>query len=310
MKKSFFSLLSFILFLACSFSVLAQNNQKPYLTKSFNLTGAGNLITNTSGGSISVTGTSGNSVKVIMYVRPNNSKNGNEIPSAEALEKYRFDVRQEGNTVYAVAERKDNKWDNKTALNVSFEIEVPQNITSKLNTSGGSISLTNVSGKQQASTSGGSLNFQNIKGDVNGSTSGGSIVVSKLDGNLDASTSGGSIKLTEATGALKVSTSGGSITLNKVSGDISAHTSGGSIRADVEKIGKFLTLSTSGGSVHATIPNGLGLDLDLSGNRVKTTVSNFSGTAKDDRIKGSMNGGGIPVKMSTSGGTTELSYRM
>ncbi len=105
-------------------------------------------------------------------------------------------------------------------------------------------------------------------------------------------------------------TSGGSIHLNEVSGDIQAHTSGGSINADVLKLGKYLTLSTSGGSVHATVPGGQGLDLDLSGNRVNTVVTNFSGTAKDNRVKGSMNGGGIPVKMSTSGGSTELKYRM
>jgi len=310
MKKLSFPLFSFLLLYTWSLSVLAQNDQKPYLTKSFNLNNNGNLITTTSGGSIKVTGTSGSDVKVVMYVRPNNSKNRNEAPSPEALEKYRFDVRQEGNTVYAIAERKDQKWDNKTALNVSFEIEVPETITTKLNTSGGSISLANVSGNQQVNTSGGSLNFNNVKGEVNGSTSGGSINVSKFNGNLNASTSGGSIKLTEATGALKVSTSGGSINLNNVSGDISAHTSGGSINADIQKLGKYLTLATSGGSVRATIPANQGLDLDLAGTRVRTTVTNFTGTAKDDRVKGSMNGGGIPVKMSTSGGTTELSYRM
>ncbi|PIQ22887.1 MAG: hypothetical protein COW65_00465 [Cytophagales bacterium CG18_big_fil_WC_8_21_14_2_50_42_9] len=309
MKKLSFTL-SFMFLLTLTFSVFAQNDQKPYLTKTFRLNSNGNLVTTTSGGSIKVTGTSGNDVKVVMYVRPNNWKNRDDAPSAEALEKYRFEVRQEGNTVYAIAERKDQKWDNKTALNVSFEIEVPEKIATKLSTSGGSISLAHVSGHQQANTSGGSLNFQDLQGEVDGSTSGGSITVSRFSGNLDATTSGGSIKLNEATGALKVSTSGGSISLNKVSGDISAHTSGGSINADVEKLGKFLTLGTSGGSVRATIPANQGLDLDLAGNRVKTTVTNFTGTAKDDRVKGSMNGGGIPVKMSTSGGTTELSYRM
>ena len=310
MKKLSFTLLSFILLCTYSLAVFAQNDQQPYLTKSFQLSGTGNLVTTTSGGSIKVTGTSGNDVKVVMYVRPNNARNRNEAPSPEALDKYRFDVRQEGNTVYAVAERKDHKWDNKTALNISFEIEVPEKITTKLNTSGGSISLANVSGQQQANTSGGSLSFQNVKGEVDGSTSGGSITVSKFNGNLDASTSGGSIKLSEATGALKVSTSGGSINLTNVSGDISAHTSGGSINADIQKLGKYLTLATSGGSVRATIPANQGLDLDLAGTRVKTTVTNFTGTAKNDRVKGSMNGGGIPVKMSTSGGTTELNYRM
>jgi len=310
MKKISLTLLSFIILLTWSLSVLAQDDRKPYLTKTFSLNGTGNLITNTSGGSIKVTGTAGNQVKVEMFVRPANGKNRNEAPSQEALEKYKFDIRQEGNTVYALAERKDKNWNwDNNGLSVSFEIQVPQQIACKLNTSGGSISLANLTGTQEAKTSGGSITLKNLKGKAIANTSGGSINLTQYQGNLDAHTSGGSINLTDASGTLKASTSGGSIQLQKVAGDIDARTSGGSIRADITQLGKYLTLHTSGGSVHATVPKGLGLDLDLSGNRVRTTLTNFNGNSETNRVKGSVNGGGIPVKMSTSGGTTELNYR-
>lgn len=310
MKKTLITLFTLTLLVSWSVKIYAQENKKPYLVKEFRLADGGNLVTRTSGGSIKVTGSNNNRVKVTMYVMPANWKDRDEAPSREALEKYKFDIRQDGNTVYAVAERLDKTWKDKTALNVSFEIEVPQQIATKLVTSGGSISLANLTGSQQAITSGGSLNFSNIKGNAEATTSGGSISLSDYAGKLNATTSGGSINLKNASGALKLSTSGGSIQLNQVSGDIEAHTSGGSIYAEVEKLGRYLTLATSGGSVRATVPKGLGLDLDLSGNRVKTTVQNFSGLAKDNRVKGSINGGGIPVKLSTSGGTTELNYRM
>lgn len=310
MKKTEFTLIIAFMLLAFSITVLAQESKKPYLVKEFELNGGGNLITKTSGGSIKVTGSGKKNVTVKMYVTPANWKDRDEAPSKEALGKYTFSVRQENNTIYAIAQRKDNSWDKNTALNVSFEIEVPQQTATKLNTSGGSISLTNLTGLQEARTSGGSLNFSDIKGNTVATTSGGSITFSDYTGKLDASTSGGSINLTNASGTLKLNTSGGSIRLKQVAGDINAQTSGGSIYAEVEKLGKYLTLATSGGSVHATVPKGLGLDLDLSGNRVKTAVTNFSGTAKDNRVKGSINGGGIPVKLSTSGGTTELNYRM
>lgn len=289
---------------------ISSDDKKPYQVKEFKLNGAGKLQAKTSGGSIKVTGSSGNEVKVLVFVTPANWKRRNEAPSPEALAKYSIDVRQEGNTIYAVAERKERSWNNEDALSIGFEVQVPQQIACNLRTSGGSISLESVTGEQKAETSGGSLNFKNIKGDMDASTSGGSIQLADYQGNLDAHTSGGSINLADARGSLKVHTSGGSIHLKNVAGDIDAHTSGGSIHADVVSLGKYLTLETSGGSVHATIPGGKGLNLDLEGNRVKTALTNFNGTSDTRRVKGTVNGGGIPVKMTTSGGTTELAYRM
>lgn len=304
-------LIMFLVFtgLVTSFTSLA-DDKKPYQVKEFKINGAGKLQAKTAGGSIKVTGGSGNDVKVMVYVTPSNWKKRLEAPSPEALAKYTIDVRQEGNSIYAIAERKEKSWNNENGLNISFEIQVPEQMTCDLHTSGGSISLASVTGEQAVKTSGGSLNFKNIKGNMDANTSGGSIELAKYEGNLDAQTSGGSINLNDASGRLKVHTSGGSIHLNNVAGDIDAQTSGGSIHADVQRLGKFLTLETSGGSVHATIPGGKGLDLDLEGNRVKTALTNFNGTSDTRRVKGTVNGGGIPVKMSTSGGTTELSYRM
>lgn len=297
--------------LLVNWATSAQENKKPYLVKEFTFSGNGQLISKTSGGSIKVTGSSGSNVKVTMFVRPGNWRNRDEEPSKEALANYTFDIRKDGNTIYAIAENKtsNNNADNDN-LSVSFQIEVPQQIATKLHTSGGSITLTHVTGNQELKTSGGSLNLSDIKGRAQAHTSGGSINVAQFNGHLDASTSGGSIHLDEASGNIKARTSGGSIQLKKVAGDIEARTSGGSIKADVAKLGRFLTLHTSGGSVQATIPQGQGLDLDLAGNRVRTTLVKFNGTSETNRVKGSVNGGGIPVKMTTSGGTTELNYRM
>ena len=104
-------------------------------------------------------------------------------------------------------------------------------------------------------------------------------------------------------------TSGGSIHLEDIHGSLEARTSGGSIRAEVEELGSFLTLKTSGGSITATIPNGEGMDLDLSGNRVNTKLVNFTGESGKNSINGSINGGGVPVSMHTSGGSVNLDYQ-
>ncbi|QNF34247.1 DUF4097 family beta strand repeat protein [Adhaeribacter swui] len=304
-----FALLLTLATLATSFASLALD-KKPFQVKEFTLNGVGKLQAKTSGGSIKVTGGSGNQVKVMVFVTPANWKKRLDAPSPEALAKYTIDVRQEGNTIYAIAERKDKGWNKEDALSIGFEIEVPEQMACNLHTSGGSINLASVTGDQEVKTSGGSLDFKNIKGNMNAHTSGGSITLDDYQGNLNAQTSGGSITIKDAKGRVKAHTSGGSIQLHDIAGDIDAHTSGGSIHADITSLGKYLTLETSGGSVHATIPGGEGLDLDLEGNRVKTALTNFNGTSDTRRVKGTVNGGGIPVKMSTSGGTTELAYRL
>ena len=86
-------------------------------------------------------------------------------------------------------------------------------------------------------------------------TSGGSININDLTGDVLAQTSGGSIKIGEITGNVDVDTSGGSIKIARVYGEIRANTSGGSIKAEfAQQITQDTKLSTSGGSVTATLP--------------------------------------------------------
>lgn len=293
------------------FSATAYASDDPYLTKTFTLTGPGNLEVETSGGSIDVIGTSGNQVTVEMYVKPNGgwSLFGSDDDDVEkALEDYTIDVRQDGSKVIATAERKGSNWGN-SKVSISFKIKVPTSISCDLSTSGGSISVADIEGKHDIHTSGGSLNFDHLSGTTQAHTSGGTININDYSGKLDANTSGGSIRVDGSEGEAVLKTSGGSINLEDIRGSLEARTSGGSIRANVEELGKFLTLKTSGGSITATIPGGQGLDLDLSGNRMNTKLVNFTGESDKNSINGSVNGGGVPVSLHTSGGSVTLDYQ-
>ncbi len=301
---SFF--LSALLFAA---TVLA--NDDPYLSKTFTLSGPGTLEVETSGGGIDVVGTSGNQVIVEMYVKPNGGWSlfgSDDDDIEEALEDYEIDIRQDGAKVIATAERRGSNWGN-SKVSISFKVIVPTSMSCDLSTSGGSIHVSDVEGTHDIHTSGGSLNFDHLSGTTEAHTSGGSINVDDYQGKLNANTSGGSIRVDGSEGEAKLETSGGSINLKNIRGSLEAHTSGGSIRADVEELGKYLTLKTSGGGITATIPGGQGLDLDLSGNRVNTKLVNFTGESDKNSINGSVNGGGVPVNLHTSGGSVTLDYQ-
>jgi hypothetical protein len=295
---------------ATLFAATSHASDDPYLTKTFTLDGPGQLEVETSGGAIDVVGSSGNQVTVEMYVKPNGgwSLFGSDDDDAEeALEDYTIDIRQEGAKVIATAERKGSNWGS-SQVSISFKVMVPASTSCDLSTSGGSISVSDVEGTHDIHTSGGSLNFDRLSGATKAHTSGGSINVNDYQGKLEANTSGGSIRVNGSEGEALLKTSGGSINLENIRGSLEARTSGGSIRANVEELGKFLTLKTSGGGITATIPGGQGLDLDLSGNRVNTKLVNFTGESDKNSINGSVNGGGVPVSLHTSGGSVTLEY--
>jgi DUF4097 and DUF4098 domain-containing protein YvlB len=301
----------FILFLfltpdVCGIDVDARED--PYLTKEFTLSGPGNLIVKTSGGSITVSSRSGNKVVVEMYVRKGLKWLTPEDDGDKVIEKFEIDISQSSNTISAIAKQKDLGWLKNMNSSISFTVYVPENISTDLNTSGGSIRLSGVKGTQEVKTSGGSLELANIDGDMVARTSGGSINIESYAGKLDAVTSGGSINLMSCNGELDTRTSGGSIRMEDVSGSVDATTSGGGIHVKIHALQDYLRLKTSGGSISAVIPEGLGLDLDLKGNRVNTHLVNFNGSAEKNKIKGSVNGGGIPVVLATSGGSVNLEY--
>ncbi|MGC4035890.1 MAG: hypothetical protein QM764_08005 [Chitinophagaceae bacterium] len=261
-------------------------------------------------------------------------------------EDYSLEVAVANNELTAIAKQKHDfkNWDWKRSLSISFKIFVPTEIATKLRTSGGSISLMNLNGDQDFATSGGSLHVEKLSGKINGNTSGGSIhVIDSKDeidlrtsggsieakncsGHMELHTSGGSLHLSDLNGNIKATTSGGSVEGDRIDGDLYAHTSGGSVHLndlscsveastsgggiDVEivKLGKFVRIDNSGGGISLTLPKDKGVDLDLRGNRIKVDpLNNFSGSKDDDSMTGTLNGGGVPVRV--RGGRITLSMK-
>ncbi|MFC5411004.1 DUF4097 family beta strand repeat-containing protein [Larkinella bovis] len=344
MKRSSF-LLTTLFALPFAIQSLAQDkDEAPYDTKNFsgNLS---NVRVETSGGSITVDGNQSSGVKVEMYVRPNNwpSNKVSKEEIEERLKEYDIKMAVEGNTVVATAKRKGrNNWDWKRSLSIAFKVYTPKNFATDLHTSGGSIRISNLVGTQNFATSGGSLHLSSIEGLIKGRTSGGSIHLDRCRKDIDLATSGGSIHAEDSDGNLNLRTSGGSVNLTNLSGRVNAHTSGGSVKGegvkgelvagtsggsvrlynisgsveastsgggmDVEitKLGEYVRLSGGPGSVNVRMPLDQGIDLDLSGNRVDIPLSKFDGTVEKDRVRGRLNGGGVPVRISAGSGSVRV----
>jgi hypothetical protein len=325
------------------------HRSEPFVVKTFPRDGVKELQAETSGGNIAVYGQASGDARVEVYAQSSNGWHDGltkEEIQKRLDEQYDLEVSMNGGKLVAVARQKHN-WDNnwRRGLSISFRVYVPETVNSRVRTSGGNIDLKALTGSEDFHTSGGNLDVAQLSGTIVGRTSGGNVTIrdshDDIDlqtsgGNMDAErcegkirleTSGGNVGLRHVKGTIKVGTSGGEVVGGQITGDLQAHTSGGNI--DFEDVAASLTASTSGGNIHVNflstksvdlenssgdislqLPQGQGMDLRISGERVhSTTMNNFRGNVDEHHIDGSLNGGGIPVRVDGNGGEVHLSFK-
>jgi hypothetical protein len=327
--------------LTATLYVTAQTNQEPFMTKSLANDNVQSAKVETSGGNITVNGVSGSEARIEVYVRPSNSKNNytkDEIQK-KLQDDYDLNISVSGGKLTATAKPKKMNFNWNRGLSISFKIWIPVNSSTELATSGGNITMANLNGTQNFKTSGGNLNLDQLSGNIKGKTSGGNIDIKRskseislhtsggniqaedCDGNLELATSGGNVTLKDLDGYVQARTSGGNVNGKLIKGDLMARTSGGNVdltalsasvnattsggfvKVEVVELGKYVTISNSGGHVDLTLPGNKGLDLKLRGDKINTgTLKNFSGKLEKDEVNGTLNGGGIPVTVRNSGG--------
>lgn len=340
MKKTINIILA--LFVAIAVHAQSDSDRVPYFTKELPSGSVNEVFVRTSGGGITVTGVTDGDGRVEVYVQAGNNQHLSKEEIKERLEEdYDLSVSVSDKKLTAVAKTRGTNLNWKRNLSISFKVYVSKNVSTDLKTSGGGISLTNLSGTHNFSTSGGGLNIEKLSGKIYGRTSGGGITVSGTRDEINLSTSGGGIDADHCSGSLELSTSGGSIEMDDLQGTVRARTSGGPIRGtrikgelithtsggginlremegsidastsggnmdiEIDAFGKYVTASNSGGNIHLKMPGDKGLDLKLRGDRIKIdALQNFSGEQDEHRVMGKMNGGGIPIEVHTSGSIT------
>lgn len=332
-------------------AAIAQGHTPPYLQKSLASESLSRMELQTTGGNISVTGVPATEARLEVYIWGNHGNDDRDL-SKEEIEKrlneqYDLTITVNDHKLTAIAKPKVRNMNWRKGLTISFKAYVPQAVSSNLQTSGGNISLKNLSGAtQDFHTSGGNLDIDMVSGKLTGRTSGGNISLTDskdeidlqtsggnieaancqgnlklgtsggnlslrlLKGTIHATTSGGSVTGEEVTGELQTRTSGGNIRLRDLSCSLSASTSAGNIDVEMKDAGKYLNLSTSGGNIALQLPQGKGMDLQLYGEEVKaSSLNNFKGQLDGKHIDGAINGGGLPVKVDNSGGRISLSFK-
>lgn len=333
-----------------SLVVNAQNksDKESYLTRTFPSETISSVVSKTSGGNISVTAVNPSESRVEVFIWQNGHRNNvlsNDELKTKVNNDYDLDISVNNGKLTATSTPKNRIINRKRTLNFSFKIYVPENVSTKLETSGGNIVLTRLSGDQYLTTSGGNLDLNCLSGKIKGRTSGGNISLQNCKNDLDLTTSGGDIDAQNSTGNITVTTSGGSIKLDNLSGNIKAQTSGGNVEGasidgemnastsggnisllelscsltastssgdidvSVKSLGKYLSIHNSSGQVHLSIPKNGAMNLDMNADKISVSqIANFSGTMTNEKIRGTMNGGGTLVTVDAGRGKIHLLF--
>jgi hypothetical protein len=319
-----------MLFALLSCNGFAQEGKTPTITKTFDLNQPGKLNATSSGGGVEVKTHEQKTVEVQAFVRKNGKiLSSNDPQVQDILEDFDLDIAKNGSVITANIERKSrfNLWNNNN-VGISLTIIVPREMSCNVSSSGGGVKISGVAGTHNFSSSGGGVHLENITGTTEAKSSGGGVKVMNQNGDVQLSSSGGGVSLNDAHGKVSAFSSGGGVDLTNIHGDVDASSSGGgvnitgesgsvkakssggSVRVNIGNLSKELYLESSGGGIDAVIKNGdkLGLDLDLSSDKVNIELHNFSGKSEKNRVKGTMNNGGISVYMHSSGGNVNVRF--
>lgn len=219
----------------------------------------------------------------INYVVHTRSYNSSEQDARRQFESFKITAYVKGDTAWIVGDWQGHR---PHRCSGEFTINVPRDMGwMKLETDGGNVDATGVSGRVEADSGGGSVHLDDIGGGVNAETGGGSIDVGTITGDMGLHTGGGSIEVRHANGKVIAETGGGSVKILSGAQGASIETGGGSI--EVRQCNGKVKASTGGGSIDLGDIEGPA-DVDTGGGSIHVTSARG------------------PVRASTGGGGIEL----
>jgi DUF4097 and DUF4098 domain-containing protein YvlB len=297
-RRAIFSTsIALLLFVPVALSTAAEKK----FEKKYTVTPGGTLTIQTDVGDVEISGTSSSEVSIVAEIHGRQRDvDGFDISSSQGNDGVEVKGKSRRSNLFS--------WFGDSP-EVRFRIMVPREYSSRVHTAGGDISMTNLKGRIDGETSGGDLNIREIEGAIKLETSGGNIRGEKLTGDLHMETSGGDIQIMAITGNVDVSTSGGNIKVSDVDGKIHAETSGGDVVVKAKNDNKGIYAETSGGDIDIFVPKSISATIDASttGGEVRCDLPvTMSGRFDESRVRGTVNGGGNPIKAFTSGGDVRI----
>lgn len=212
---------------------------------------------------------------------------------------------------------------------VQLRVFVPREFAVDLRSASGPIRVEDVTGPLRARTADGRLEVRGAEGPVRLRTRGGDVVVTEALGEVEVRAQAGSIELGWITGSVDARTGkgdliarhvDGSVDLRADSGEIELRDVRGPVSVKTESGAVFASfladpsgeIETQRGSVEVSLPSGAKADIDARSGRGSVALGaglGIDGTQAEDRVIGTLNGGGKTLRIYTARGSVRLEPR-
>ncbi|HTM37835.1 MAG TPA: hypothetical protein VL156_13875 [Terriglobales bacterium] len=224
----------------------------------------------------------------INYAIRSRSFESSEERGRKQLDSYKISAYTKGDTAWIVGE-----WESGHPHKFSSEVtvNVPRDMESvKIETDGGQVVTTGISGRLEAESGGGNIHLDDIGGAIAAETGGGPIEIGNVRGDLAVSTGGGTIRIGSVKGKVAAESGGGNLVLMSADQEASLQTGGGSIRVD--KCTGKVKASTGGGGIELGQIGG-GATMETGGGSLK--LGSASGLVSAETGSGSIELWGVPA---------------
>ncbi|HEY1945363.1 MAG TPA: hypothetical protein VGG97_00035 [Bryobacteraceae bacterium] len=180
-----------------------------------------------------------------------------------------------------------------------LEIAIPQNTDwVKIETGGGGVEATGISGRVDVESGGGKIRVDNIGGSVGVQTGGDSIEIGTVGGDLKLETGGGNISIKSVKGKISAETGGGNVVVNSGEQDAMIEAGGGNV--DIKRCMGKVKASTGGGNINLGDIGGPA-DIETGGGSIR--LSSAKGRVGANTGAGSIELYGVPsAKVETGAG--------
>jgi hypothetical protein len=266
--------------------------------KKFSVKPGGTLMLRTDVGSVKVAGTAGGEVSIVAVMRG----------TQRQIDEFEITADETAGGVEVKGTRKGTRWGSYD-LDVEFSVTVPTEYNLKLGTSGSDLDVKGLKGSVDGETSGGDIRVHDVSGTISLGTSGGNIEAKSIAGNARLKTSGGNVIVGSSAGEVDAQTSGGDVVVEASDAKVFARTSGGDVHVAVRGAFKGIDVQTSGGDIEIALAKNAAatLDASTSGGDVECDIPvTVSGKLNESQIRGTVNGGGSPIRAHTSGGDIHI----
>lgn len=159
-----------------------------------------------------------------------------------------------------------------------WTLEVPDNVTMKLNSGSGDLMVSNLSANIKSNTGSGNIQLTAVKGEMNFNTGSGDYELENIDGELDINTGSGNISLRNSKGSFDMNAGSGDIRFEKVSGDFQVNTGSGDIKANNISVAGSSKFNTGSGNATVSLAAELRSNISVNSGSGDSKLQ-FNGTA-------------------------------